>query len=94
MLFAVVNTDQCIGGSLEDAFTNAWDCVLLSSGAGMTSPDYSQESVEFNCAKAWGFCMKCEDFGTKRQTPTSSSQKRRSSQYNGPSKAVYLFLPV
>ena len=62
VLFAVVNMDQCVGGSLEDAFTNAWDCVLLSNGAGTTSPDYSQESVEFNCAKAWGFCMKCEDF--------------------------------
>jgi hypothetical protein len=36
--------------------------VLLSNGAGTTSPDRSQESVEFNCAKTWGFCMKCEDF--------------------------------
>jgi hypothetical protein len=37
-------------------------CVLLSNEAGTTSPDCSQESVEFNCAKTWGFCMKCEDF--------------------------------
>jgi nicotinamidase-related amidase len=62
MLFAGVNTDQCVGGSLQDAFTKGWDCVLLSNEAGTTSPDHSQKSVEFNCAKTWGFCMKCEDF--------------------------------
>lgn len=62
MLFAVVNTDQCVGGSLQDAFTKGWDCALLSNGAGTTSPDDSRESVEFDCAKTWGFCMKCEDF--------------------------------
>lgn len=62
LLFAGVNTDQCVGGSLQDAFTKGWDCVLLSDGAGTTSPASSQESIEFNCAKTWGFCLKCEDF--------------------------------
>jgi nicotinamidase-related amidase len=41
MLFAGVNTDQCVGGSLQDAFTKGRDCVLLSDGAGTTSPDQS-----------------------------------------------------
>jgi nicotinamidase-related amidase len=62
LLFTGVNTDQCVGGSLQDAFTKGWDCVLLSDGAGTTSPPASQESIEFNCAKTWGFCLKCEDF--------------------------------
>jgi nicotinamidase-related amidase len=62
LLFAGVNTDQCVGGSLQDAFTKGWDCVLLSDGAGTTSPGSSQESIEFNCARTWGFCLKCEDF--------------------------------
>lgn len=62
LLFAGVNTDQCVGGSLQDAFTKGWDCVLLSDGAGTTSPACSQESIEFNCAMTWGFCLKCEDF--------------------------------
>ena len=61
LLFAGVNMDQCVGGSLQDAFTKGWDYVLLSDRAGMMSPDHSQESIEFNCAKTWGFCMKCED---------------------------------
>jgi len=29
LLFAGVNTDQCVGGSLQDAFTKGWDCILL-----------------------------------------------------------------
>ena len=29
LLFAGVNTDQCVGGSLQDAFTKGWDCALL-----------------------------------------------------------------
>ncbi|KAK5199286.1 hypothetical protein LTR96_003343 [Exophiala xenobiotica] len=61
LLFAGVNTDQCVGGSLQDAFTKGYDCILLSDGAGTTSPGSSQESIEFNCAKTWGFCMSCKD---------------------------------
>ena len=29
LLFAGVNTDQCVAGTLQDAFTKGWDCVLL-----------------------------------------------------------------
>ena len=63
LLFAGVNTDQCVGGSLQDAFTKGYDCILLSDGTGTTSPASSQESIEFNCAKTWGFCVpSCKDF--------------------------------
>jgi len=61
LLFSGVNTDQCVGGSLQDAFTKGWDCILLSDGAATTSPDSSQECIEFNVAKTWGFVMTCED---------------------------------
>ena len=61
LLFSGVNTDQCVGGSLQDAFTKGWDCVLLSDGAATTSPDSSQDCIEFNVAKTWGFLMSCED---------------------------------
>ena len=29
LLFAGVNTDQCVAGSLQDAFTKGWDCILV-----------------------------------------------------------------
>ena len=62
LFFTGVNTDQCIGGSLQDAFNKSYDCILLSDGCGTTSPSSSQESIEFNCAKTWGFCTTCKDF--------------------------------
>jgi len=62
LIFAGVNTDQCVGGSLQDSFTKGWDCILLTDGAATTSPSSSQESIEYNVARTWGFCLKCEDF--------------------------------
>ena len=61
LLFAGVNTDQCVGGSLQDAFTKGWDCILLSDGCGTTSPGFAKECVEFNCARTWGFVSSCRD---------------------------------
>jgi nicotinamidase-related amidase len=61
LLFAGVNTDQCVGGSLQDAFSKGYDCVLLSDGCGTTSPGFAQDCVEYNGAKTWGFVLGCEE---------------------------------
>ena len=61
LLFAGVNTDQCVSGTLQDAFTKGYDCLLLSDGCGTTSPDHSQQCIEFNSAKTWGFVLSCQD---------------------------------
>lgn len=62
LFFAGVNTDQCVGGTLTDAFSKGYDCVLLSDGCGTTSPQAAQECYEYNSAKTYGFCTSCEDF--------------------------------
>lgn len=62
LFFAGVNTDQCVGGTLTDAFSKGYDCVLLSDGCGTTSPDSAQECYEYNSAKTYGFCTSCEKF--------------------------------
>lgn len=59
LLFSGVNTDQCVGGSLQDAFTKGWDCILLKDACGTTSPQYATECVEFNSARTWGFVTDC-----------------------------------
>ena len=61
LLFAGVNTDQCVGGTLQDAFTKGWDCVMLSDACGTTSPGFARESIEFNCARTWGFVSSCRE---------------------------------
>jgi nicotinamidase-related amidase len=62
LFFAGVNTDQCVGGTLTDAFSKGYDCVLLSDGCGTTSPACAQECYEFNAAGTYGFCTSCEEF--------------------------------
>jgi len=61
LLFAGVNTDQCVSGTVTDCFSKGYDCVLLSDGCGTTSPGFAQECVEFNAAKNWGFVATCVD---------------------------------
>ena len=60
LLFAGVNTDQCVGGSLQDAFSKGWDCILLKDASGTTSPEFATECIEFNCARTWGFVSDCQ----------------------------------
>lgn len=61
LLFAGVNTDQCVVGTLQDAFAKGYDCLLLSDGCATTSPSHSQECVEFNTAQTMGFVLGCKD---------------------------------
>ncbi|KAK4690535.1 hypothetical protein P7C71_g6277, partial [Lecanoromycetidae sp. Uapishka_2] len=73
LLFAGVNTDQCVGGSLQDAFTKGWDCVLIKDACGTTSPNFASDCVEFNCARTWGFVIDCE--GLKKGVQTMLNTK-------------------
>lgn len=63
LLFAGVNTDQCVAGSVQDAFAKGWDCVLLSDACGTSSPAFATSCVEFNCARTWGFVVGCGELG-------------------------------
>lgn len=60
LFFTGVNTDQCVGGTLQDAFSKGYDCVLLTDGAGTSSPGFAQECIELNARKSWGFLATCE----------------------------------
>ncbi|KAI6363376.1 hypothetical protein MCOR14_009645 [Pyricularia oryzae] len=55
LLFAGVNTDQCVLGSLQDACNAGFDAVLLRDCVGTSSPDFARLMVEFNCRRTWGF---------------------------------------
>ncbi|KAK3372300.1 Isochorismatase-like protein [Podospora didyma] len=60
LLFSGCNTDQCVGGSLQDAFSKGWDCLMLSDVCATSSPAFAQQMVEYNCEGAWGFVLTCE----------------------------------
>ena len=76
LLFAGVNTDQCVGGSLQDAFTKDWDCILMSDCCGTTSPEYATDCIEYNCARTWGFVTdsKALEVGVKGMVDASNDQ--------------------
>ncbi|KAF2852598.1 Isochorismatase hydrolase [Plenodomus tracheiphilus IPT5] len=62
LLFTGVNTDQCVGGSLTDAFSKGYDCVLLKDACGTSSPEFAQQAWEWNVENTFGFVVGCEDF--------------------------------
>lgn len=62
LLFAGVNTDQCVLGSLQDAFSLGFDSILLEDGCGTSSPKYAHDGVVFNAENTYGFVMKCQSF--------------------------------
>lgn len=62
LLFSGANTDQCVGGSLQDAFTKGWDCLMLKDGCATTSPEYARRCIEYNCEGGWGFLLTCDQF--------------------------------
>lgn len=61
LLFSGGNTDQCVAGSLQDAFTKGFDCLMLSDGCSTTSPEFCKRWIEYNCAGGWGFLLSCKD---------------------------------
>lgn len=62
LLFSGINTDHCVSATYQDAFNKGYDCILLSDGCGTNSPDFAQQTVEFNAANAYGFALSCERF--------------------------------
>lgn len=61
LIFSGANTDQCVGGSLQDAFTKGWDCLLLSNACATTSPPFAKQCIEYNTGEGWGFVLSCDE---------------------------------
>ncbi|KAK3078559.1 hypothetical protein LTS18_007198 [Coniosporium uncinatum] len=56
LLFAGINTDQCLLSSLTDAHSWGWDCMLVSDCAGTNTGSAAQAVSEYNIATNMGFC--------------------------------------
>lgn len=60
LLFAGMNTDQCVMATLQDAHSQGYDTILLEDGCATDSPEYAQRSAEYNCCRNWGFLSSCQ----------------------------------
>ncbi|KAG1749961.1 Isochorismatase hydrolase [Suillus paluster] len=55
LLFGGVNADQCVGGTLVDAYFQGYDCVLVEDITATTSPAGGLENVIYNAGNSQGF---------------------------------------
>lgn len=55
VLFAGVNTDQCVLCTLQDANFLGYGCVMIEDCCATTSPGYCTEATVFNVKKCFGF---------------------------------------
>ncbi|KAJ5090120.1 hypothetical protein N7532_008804 [Penicillium argentinense] len=60
LLFAGVNTDQCVGSTLMDAASKGYDCILLRDASATTTPFSASETWEWNVANCWGWVTTCD----------------------------------
>ena len=61
LLFAGVNTDQCVYASLMDACFLGYDCVLLEDCCATSSPDFCTQATLWNIRGGFGFVATSAD---------------------------------
>lgn len=55
LLFAGVNSDQCVAATLVDAANLGYDVVLVDGAAATTSPAFCHEATLYNVRQCFGF---------------------------------------
>lgn len=66
LLFAGVNTDQCVFGTVSDAYAHGWDCVLLNDCTGTMTGRGAQELSEYQVSTNMGFVTNSRTFCNAR----------------------------
>ncbi|KAI0473395.1 isochorismatase [Xylariaceae sp. FL0804] len=61
LLFAGVNTDQCVLGTLADAYYRGYDCVLVEDCCATKTPG-GQEVTVLNTSRGFGFVVDSKSF--------------------------------
>jgi ureidoacrylate peracid hydrolase len=61
LLFAGVNSDQCVYATLIDAACIGYDVVLLTDASATTSPSYCHEATIYNTRQCFGFTATTAD---------------------------------
>jgi nicotinamidase-related amidase len=71
LLFAGVNTDQCVYATLVDAANLGYDVVLVEDLCGTTSPGFCTEATVYNVRQCFGFTTTSADLraGLDTQEP-------------------------
>ena len=68
LLFAGVNADHCVLGTLMDANFHGYDTILLEDCTGTTSPDFCMQATLHNVRFCFGFTTTSDDLITGLST--------------------------
>ncbi|KAH9178689.1 Isochorismatase hydrolase [Lactarius sanguifluus] len=60
LLFAGVNADQCVLGTMVDAYYRGYDVILVTDTTATTSPAGGLENVVYNAGRSYGFLTDSE----------------------------------
>jgi len=60
LFFSGVNADQCVLGTLADAYFRGYDCILVEDATATTSPEGGLENVLYNAGNSYGFATDSE----------------------------------
>jgi len=55
LLFAGVNADQCVLGTVIDAYYKGYNCILVEDCIATTSPEGGKSNIVYNSSRAYGF---------------------------------------
>ncbi|KAF3003390.1 hypothetical protein E8E14_007919 [Neopestalotiopsis sp. 37M] len=61
LLFAGVNTDQCVLGTLTDAYNAGWDCIMIEDCCATTTEGAHDVCIH-NATNSYGFVVNSEGF--------------------------------
>lgn len=61
LLFAGVNSDQCVAATLIDAACLGYDVVLVEDASATTSPAFCHEATLYNTRQCYGFTTRTPD---------------------------------
>ncbi|KAK0718025.1 Isochorismatase-like protein [Lasiosphaeria miniovina] len=94
LLFAGVNTDQCVLASLKDACDLGFDTVLLRDGCGTNSPDFARLMVEYNARRCWGFVSSCEALAAAVKAAEAAAAAAERARYGHAGLRLHEFVAV
>jgi len=55
LLFGGVNADQCVLGTVVDAYSRGYDCILVQDATATTSPDGGLSNFIHNTTNSYGY---------------------------------------
>ncbi|RUO26766.1 isochorismatase [Aliidiomarina minuta] len=68
LLFAGINTDQCVTTTMEEACFRDYNVILIEDATATSSPDFCKQAVLHNTRLCWGFVTDSKRLRAAQQT--------------------------